>query len=121
MQKASDQPPSCYGKMWSGTEKECVGGLDATYTDANGRHIRPPCDYQESCSIRTQAGRNVVPASSLTRPQPTNSTPEQTVAAPTKQLELAAEQHAPQPKRLSRQLRDPAVPVRARACAPTTW
>jgi hypothetical protein len=75
MQKASDQPPSCYGKMWSGTEKECVGGLDATYTDANGRHIRPPCDYQESCSIRTQAGRNVVPASSLTRPQPTNSTP----------------------------------------------
>lgn len=73
MQKVSDQPPSCYGKMWSGTEKECVGGLDATYTDENGRHIRPPCDYQESCSVRTQAGRNVVPTSNLTRPNPTTT------------------------------------------------
>lgn len=72
MQKESDRPPSCFGKQWSNSAKECTGGLDATYTGEHGGHIRPPCDYQEACSSRTQAGK-IVPTSNLLRPN--TSTP----------------------------------------------
>lgn len=60
-------PPDCFGKWFDRTASECVGGHDTTYTDASGRHIRPPCDYQGECATRAQATK-LIPAAALNRP-----------------------------------------------------
>ena len=68
----SSQTPQCFGKLWDSKEPACMGGVDHTYTNSNGEHIRPTCKFQASCSIRTQATKSnnnsVIPASSLVRP-----------------------------------------------------
>jgi hypothetical protein len=83
MLKPSPQTPECYGKRWDGTEPACVGGNDPTYTNERGEHRRPPCDFQESCSIRTQAGKQqLVPVSMLNRQQVQPTPPPQAYARP---------------------------------------
>jgi hypothetical protein len=63
-----DGPPSCFGN-WEKTDPKCVGGPDSTYRSSLGTHLRPACNYESSCSARTQASR-FVPVASLTRNVP---------------------------------------------------
>ena len=74
-------PPSCYGKMFSAKETDCIGGYDPTW-DGPG-HVRPACDYADSCAARgnTQT-QNIVPAQNLVRPQ-TTFQPRTTFSRPT--------------------------------------
>lgn len=66
----TEQPPQCFGKSHNATDKLCVGGVDHTFTNSKGEHVRPACAFQASCSIRTVATKhnNMVPSSSLVRP-----------------------------------------------------
>lgn len=64
--------PDCFGKHWDGKSTDCEGGVDPTHTDARGGHVKEPCRFKTSCSIKSQAFRqvtsNVVPAQNLIRP-----------------------------------------------------
>jgi len=74
---STNSPPQCWGKHFSKEATECVGGIDAAYTDEHGRHIRPSCDYQESCSAKTQAMK-LIPTTALDRRiQPPYQPPQQ--------------------------------------------
>lgn len=63
--------PICFGKEWERDATECVGGADANYTDAQGKHVRSRCDYYEACGARVQMAKGagaVVPQNQLVRP-----------------------------------------------------
>lgn len=63
-----DSPPSCFGRLWSPNAKECTGGLDPTYTNERGQHVREPCHYKDACAATIRNNHTVtVPATNLTR------------------------------------------------------
>jgi hypothetical protein len=69
--------PNCFGDLFEDTATECVGGFDAKWTDGpGGSRIRPMCDFVDACSKRVherKAGPQIIPTSSLLRPQPHTS------------------------------------------------
>lgn len=68
MLKAEYTIPPCYGDF-DRDVPECVGGHDPAYPE-NG-HIRPVCDFVQTCSQRTQATKAsaIIPVSNLIKPQ----------------------------------------------------
>jgi len=80
LKNQTSQPPSCFGELFDKTAAECVGGFDSKWSGVGGSRVRPVCDFADSCA-RTVSDKQhqVIPTSSLTRPQPHtafgNSTP----------------------------------------------
>lgn len=70
MNDSTGEVPNCFGKAFLSSAPECVGGHDMAYTDDDGGHIRPPCDFVTSCSARTQAMKNtrLIAPQNLVRP-----------------------------------------------------
>ena len=72
---ATNGPPECFGKLWEAQASECAGGYDPGYTSMNGSHIRPKCDFFDSCKVRTQLAKSnqqpqtTIPPSALNRQQ----------------------------------------------------
>jgi len=71
--------PDCYGKSWNPKDVLCAGGADFTFTDENGRHIRPQCDHYSTCGVRTSHSKmeqsRLVPVQNLVR-SPTSPMPD---------------------------------------------
>lgn len=66
--------PNCFGMYWDAADKKCSGGLDPTFQDEDGSHVRDRCLFFTACGTRTQAQKlNIVPVSNLT--QQTQSAP----------------------------------------------
>jgi hypothetical protein len=68
-----EEVPSCFGREWNKNEPECAGGPDQGFTHPkSGLHVREPCNFFQSCGVRTQALRQaqsaVVPPQQLLRP-----------------------------------------------------
>jgi hypothetical protein len=62
--------PACFGKSWDPKSPLCMGGIDTTYTNRAGEHVREPCRFQPTCSIRC-----TVNAQAHQPQQPTRSLP----------------------------------------------
>jgi hypothetical protein len=70
--------PSCFGKSWDPTEKECAGGLDPVYTNPKTQtHHRERCNWFEPCRQHTenrpapaQPAPQVIPPQSLLQSRP---------------------------------------------------
>lgn len=76
-----DEKPVCFGKQYSSTAPECVGGHDPAFLhEENGSHVRDRCSFASSCASHLQAVRNAsgpvhVPTANLTRPAAPYSQP----------------------------------------------
>lgn len=51
-------PPECFSKSWESTARECAGGFDAGYVSPSGTHVRPRCDWHDTCKVRTQLSQS---------------------------------------------------------------
>lgn len=85
MSMQTAQHPECFGKLWDDKQSECAGGYDSGFVGTNGSHIRPKCDFFESCKIRVMLAKNnqqqqaggMVPPSALLRQQNQQPYPQQ--------------------------------------------
>jgi len=70
----TEEKPNCFGKLYSSSAPECIGGHDPAYlNEENGSRVRERCNFTSSCAAHMQAYRNAgntvhVPVSNLTRP-----------------------------------------------------
>jgi hypothetical protein len=65
--------PECFGQIWSEKAVECSGGYDPGHISPNGGHVRPKCDFWDSCKTRVLLKRAnerpaLIPPQSLIRP-----------------------------------------------------
>lgn len=68
--------PACFGKEWSNTEPECVGGPDPAFTDADGRHVHPRCGSFGACGSTTAMGKQpLITPQAMLRAQPSAQQP----------------------------------------------
>jgi hypothetical protein len=61
--------PPCFGtSAWDRNAPECAGGPDASYVNSEGKNVRSPCDFFQSCGNRAVLGGRTIPPSQLVRP-----------------------------------------------------
>lgn len=69
MADTSRPRPRCFGKEWDKDEAQCAGGLDPTFNDGKGGHVRKRCDFFQLCGAQVVGGaEQVIPPNNLVRP-----------------------------------------------------
>jgi hypothetical protein len=95
------EKPRCYEEnKWEKSSLKCSGGADPTFTDQEGRHIRPRCDYYSICASRKLAMQNAAQLQALTPKTTIPVMPTNPLQANTQTVYATQQQHYlnPQPQ-----------------------
>ena len=96
-----DKEPDCFGQEWSSTAVECRGGYDPGFVSPTGGHVRPSCDYFDSCKTRSllksaNIRSQLIAPTSLIRPsytpQPVSPVPYSGAYVPGRPVQQAPQQ-----------------------------